>query len=451
MKKTIIIALTLILVLASFTSCENNIHEHTWDKGTVTKAATCTEKGVKTYTCTVCKETKTEDIAIDPENHTWNEGEVTTPATCTEAGVKTFTCNGCKKTKTETIEALGHNLEEKIEPAGFLTKGSKKTICSICNYEEESIEIETMDISGVWLKSSQNDICYYFVFQTENNNGTIYFSWNEPVKINGSNYFELMDARYPFKASINDEKNQITIVEYSSQDETKVINTQYCEIFETIVNGVSVITIKDLTAFGKTTNWTLTHVPAHTVIGETKPEEIWDSSPTQHIKGFICTDKHEEGNPKYVFLDNYTMKEHEIETKSGYLTKGVYNCSVCGFKGDIPVTSLENTKWLSTAPVSAPSNPYINDLYLQIEFIDNEYASISVKESVDSSATPIESGCSYDVQFDAATGAATINIKGALPENYGGPATEDLQTGLITINIEAFNVGNLTFRRIIEE
>ena len=105
MKKSIIIALTLILILASFISCENNTHEHTWDKGTVTKAATCTEKGVKTYTCTVCKETKTEDIAINPENHTWDEGVVTTAATCTEAGEETFKCTGCKETTTEPNES----------------------------------------------------------------------------------------------------------------------------------------------------------------------------------------------------------------------------------------------------------------------------------------------------------------------------------------------------------
>lgn len=35
---------------------------HTWDAGVVTKEATPTEKGEKTYTCTVCKETKTEEI-----------------------------------------------------------------------------------------------------------------------------------------------------------------------------------------------------------------------------------------------------------------------------------------------------------------------------------------------------------------------------------------------------
>ena len=36
--------------------------EHSWDKGTVTKKATLTEKGVKTYKCSQCNETKTEEI-----------------------------------------------------------------------------------------------------------------------------------------------------------------------------------------------------------------------------------------------------------------------------------------------------------------------------------------------------------------------------------------------------
>lgn len=36
---------------------------HTWDEGKVTKAATSSAKGEKTYTCTVCGATKTEEIA----------------------------------------------------------------------------------------------------------------------------------------------------------------------------------------------------------------------------------------------------------------------------------------------------------------------------------------------------------------------------------------------------
>lgn len=38
-------------------------------------------------------------------NHAWNAGEITTPATCTENGVKTYTCTKCGETKTEVIPA----------------------------------------------------------------------------------------------------------------------------------------------------------------------------------------------------------------------------------------------------------------------------------------------------------------------------------------------------------
>lgn len=85
-------------------------HTHTWDAGVVTKEPACTEAGVKTYTCTTCGATKTEEIPAT--GHTWNDGEVTTAATCTEAGVKTYTCTVCNATKPEAIEALGHDWNE---------------------------------------------------------------------------------------------------------------------------------------------------------------------------------------------------------------------------------------------------------------------------------------------------------------------------------------------------
>lgn len=85
-------------------------HTHTWNAGVVTKEPACTEAGVKTYTCTTCGATKTEEITAT--GHTWNDGEVTTAATCTEAGVKTYTCTVCNATKPEAIEALGHDWNE---------------------------------------------------------------------------------------------------------------------------------------------------------------------------------------------------------------------------------------------------------------------------------------------------------------------------------------------------
>lgn len=44
---------------------------HTWDNGNITKEPTCTEKGEMTYTCTVCKATKTEEIATT--DHTFSD------------------------------------------------------------------------------------------------------------------------------------------------------------------------------------------------------------------------------------------------------------------------------------------------------------------------------------------------------------------------------------------
>ena len=60
--------------------------------------------------------TKEADYALElyvktadaPHVHTWDEGKVTTEPTCTKAGVKTYTCTVCKETKTEAIAALGH-------------------------------------------------------------------------------------------------------------------------------------------------------------------------------------------------------------------------------------------------------------------------------------------------------------------------------------------------------
>ena len=46
-------------------------------------------------------------MEIDPDAHDWNEGVITTPATCSAKGVKTFTCkNNPEHTKTETLPEL---------------------------------------------------------------------------------------------------------------------------------------------------------------------------------------------------------------------------------------------------------------------------------------------------------------------------------------------------------
>ena len=153
---------------------------HQWNDGEITTAPTCTEKGVKTYTCSVCKETKTEKIdktndhtpgeaqrenvkeatctkdgsydevvrckvcnkelsrepkTITSPGHQWDDGVVTTEPKCEEAGVKTYTCKVCKETKTEAIDATGHTPVEVPEVPATCTEPGKKagTKCSVCN------------------------------------------------------------------------------------------------------------------------------------------------------------------------------------------------------------------------------------------------------------------------------------------------------------------------------
>ena len=147
---------------------------HNWDGGKVTKAATCTTAGTKTYTCTRCKKTRTETIAATGHKavkdaavaatcettgktegshcsvcntvikaqtttaalgHSWDSGKVTKAATCTTAGTKTYTCTRCKKTRTETIAAAGHKaVKDAAVAATCETTGKTEgSHCSVCN------------------------------------------------------------------------------------------------------------------------------------------------------------------------------------------------------------------------------------------------------------------------------------------------------------------------------
>ena len=81
---------------------------HTWDNGTVTTEPTETTPGVRTFTCAVCSQTKTEVIpATGPHTHVWDEGTVTVAPTETTPGVRTYTCTVCGQTRTEIIPATG--------------------------------------------------------------------------------------------------------------------------------------------------------------------------------------------------------------------------------------------------------------------------------------------------------------------------------------------------------
>ena len=82
-------------------------HSHSYDDGVVTTEPTCTQPGVKTFTCSGCNGTYTEEVAA--LGHSYGDGVVTTEPTCTQPGVKTFTCVRGDDSYTEEVAALGHS------------------------------------------------------------------------------------------------------------------------------------------------------------------------------------------------------------------------------------------------------------------------------------------------------------------------------------------------------
>ena len=97
------------------------------------------DKAEHTYASHKCEDTatctKAECGYVKPAGqHSWNDGEVTTPATCTTDGVKTYTCKVCSETKTEPIKASGHSLTKVEAVAATCTEGGNNEYytCSVC-------------------------------------------------------------------------------------------------------------------------------------------------------------------------------------------------------------------------------------------------------------------------------------------------------------------------------
>ena len=149
--------------------------DHSWNQGKITKEPTCKEEGEKTFTCSICGNTKTEKVSTTDhqhmeirnqknptckeagysgdtycadcgvkissgktiaktKNHNWDGGVITTEPTCTERGEKTFTCTICGNTDTKKVNATGHSYGayKVVKEPTNKRKGLKSKTCSVC-------------------------------------------------------------------------------------------------------------------------------------------------------------------------------------------------------------------------------------------------------------------------------------------------------------------------------
>lgn len=168
----------------------SGVHTHSYTE-TITKAATCTTTGIKTFTC-ICDDTYTEvipatghiNVTIDSgkaptktevgytagkycnDCDTWIEGHVEIPkledhihkyisvvtkeASCSEEGITTYTCT-CGEKYTETIAKVSHEYVTEITKATFDSYGMYRNICKNCGYifgGDAIISVDTPKLSA---------------------------------------------------------------------------------------------------------------------------------------------------------------------------------------------------------------------------------------------------------------------------------------------------------------
>ena len=70
---------------------------------------TCKEEGRTEIYCIVCGEVSSTFDVTPKKDHTWDDGVVTTKPTAEKEGVKTYTCKVCNETKTESIPRLNNS------------------------------------------------------------------------------------------------------------------------------------------------------------------------------------------------------------------------------------------------------------------------------------------------------------------------------------------------------
>ena len=121
--------------------------DHKFDNGIISKEPTCLDDGVKTYTCSLCGETKTEPI-ISGKRHTPGAAATcTTPQKCTVCG-------------TQLAAALGHNYTGSYYYSSHPHEEYQK--CTRCNAEKKT---------GSTKKIDGCSICYPTFTITYNANG----------------------------------------------------------------------------------------------------------------------------------------------------------------------------------------------------------------------------------------------------------------------------------------
>ena len=109
---------------------------------TTARAATCTQRGVDTMTCTLCRHSYT---AYTPKlEHSYDAGTVTVKPTCTEKGTMIRSCTGCGRERREALAELGHTpgATRLAQAPTCASTGLEETLCVLCEQVCRTLVLE---------------------------------------------------------------------------------------------------------------------------------------------------------------------------------------------------------------------------------------------------------------------------------------------------------------------
>lgn len=180
---------------------------HAWGTGTVTKEPTCTEEGIETFICAVCKDTKTEPVVKLGHDLVHHEGQA---ATCTAAGWEAYVaCSRCSYTTYQEIPVAGHKFADHV--------------CSVC-YAIEMVGQGNVPVGNtVAVHDPSIIVAYADAF------GNIYPDAGETGSGRQKMYF-IFGTQLSFAYSY-DMESWVTFTPVFYEEDSTVVSTDHTKIF----------------------------------------------------------------------------------------------------------------------------------------------------------------------------------------------------------------------------
>ena len=108
---------------------ETPIHVHSYSE-TVTKKGTCTEDGLKTFTCSECGEYYTE--VIPALGHNYSDWKTIKGATCQEEGEEQRICERCGEVEKRSLKKTAHQYDAEVIASTCKSFGYTINTCRMC-------------------------------------------------------------------------------------------------------------------------------------------------------------------------------------------------------------------------------------------------------------------------------------------------------------------------------